>query len=189
MDAFSNLSGCFGCDSTDEKTDSNDSHVPDFPRITWAIPQAIQALAIHRGGAHWDWRSGEWRVAMASRWLEPYRWNQRSSSPKSRLEPPVNLYFFLLAVKPWVCWCRKLTVSMAVLLIALICNTHSSTSYKCDVVMLSDSVNIVLGEDPTAEVEEAGRVAANWWALTGTNLTYNYECLNDGQEWAGGSNS
>lgn len=55
--------------------------------------------------------------------------------------------------------------------------------------MLCDSVNVFLGEDPTAEVEEAGRAAANWRALTGTNPTYNYECLNDGHLWAGGSYS
>lgn len=53
----------------------------------------------------------------------------------------------------------------------------------------SDIVGIFLGEDPTAEVEEAGRAAANWWALTGMNPTYNFECLNDGQVWAGGSYS
>lgn len=54
--------------------------------------------------------------------------------------------------------------------------------------MFSDSVIVFLGEHPTAEVEEAG-VSANWWALSGINPIYNYECLNDGQEWAGGSYS
>lgn len=78
---------------------------------------------------------------------------------------------------------------MAVLVIALTSNTHWGISCKFDAVMLCDSVNVFLGEDPTAEVEEAGRSPANWRALTGTNPTYNYECLNDGQVWAGGSYS
>lgn len=54
MDIINNLQqvDILGMTSPMRKTDSSNSCVPGFPGITRAIPQAVQATALHRGGAH-----------------------------------------------------------------------------------------------------------------------------------------